>query len=324
MAGLCGSVAAPPLVAAAARRTGAAAFGRAASLRRAAAGAGWAGAIRSVLCRGSNRPNRCLRTSARGMANGASLFGSRHGSRRVAVYGGAFDPITNAHLTCCSEIIHSESADEVWICPSGDRPDKPMLRPAIDRVIMCEIAVNTTFSTEFPVKVWSGEAFAPEQVYTYDMLSALQAQHPDTSFVFVIGSDWLQAAADLRKWRSRDPSDSSKTVVTGDRLVSEFDFLVVRRPGYDVQDLSAFGPRFRWLQHVGPLQHVQGNLSSTEIRKRARIDLCAIDGLVPVGVMGYIKRHGLYHKPGVLEVSMWESACRNQTKATACPPLSAA
>eukprot|EP01062_Namystynia_karyoxenos_P058499 TRINITY_DN50025_c0_g1_i1.p1 TRINITY_DN50025_c0_g1~~TRINITY_DN50025_c0_g1_i1.p1 ORF type:complete len:331 (+),score=46.95 TRINITY_DN50025_c0_g1_i1:73-993(+) len=235
---------------------------------------------------------------------------SRNGAKRVAVYGGAFDPITNAHLTCCSEIIHSGSADEVWFVPCGPRPDKPHITAALDRVMMCEIGVNTAFSMEFPVRVWTGEAFAKEQVFTYDMLCGLRAECPDVDFIFVIGSDWLQEGTDLRQWPSRDPSDPTKTIVTGDKLVEEFDFLVVRRPGYDVSDLSVFGPRFCWLQHVGPLQHVQGNLSSTEIRKRARIDLSVIDGLVPVGVMAYIKRHGLYHEPGVLEASMWQEACR--------------
>jgi len=46
---------------------------------------------------------------------------------RVAVYGGAFNPITNAHLNVASEIVHSELADEVWIVPCGNRSDKPEL-----------------------------------------------------------------------------------------------------------------------------------------------------------------------------------------------------
>lgn len=44
--------------------------------------------------------------------------------KRVAVYGGSFNPITNAHLNCAAEIIHSKLADEVWIVPCGTRPDK--------------------------------------------------------------------------------------------------------------------------------------------------------------------------------------------------------
>ena len=39
-------------------------------------------------------------------------------------YGGSFNPITNAHLNCAAEIIHSKLADEVWIVPCGARPDK--------------------------------------------------------------------------------------------------------------------------------------------------------------------------------------------------------
>merc|ERR1719343_458085 len=46
---------------------------------------------------------------------------------KVAVYGGAFDPITNSHLTCAAQIVHSQCADEVWLVPCGPRPDKPGL-----------------------------------------------------------------------------------------------------------------------------------------------------------------------------------------------------
>ena len=68
------------------------------------------------------------------------------------------------------------------------------------------------------------------------LLCALRAAHPDCDFAFVVGSDWLQPGTDLRQRTSSDPSDPTgeRAIVTGDRLVEEFDFLVVPRPGYDV------------------------------------------------------------------------------------------
>jgi hypothetical protein len=49
--------------------------------------------------------------------------------KRVAIYGGAFNPITNGHLQLATEIVHSGIVDEVWICPCGPRPDKPNVLP---------------------------------------------------------------------------------------------------------------------------------------------------------------------------------------------------
>lgn len=239
-----------------------------------------------------------------------ALFGDKKKRKRIAIYGGAFDPPTNGHLTACAEIINSELADAVWLCPCGPRPDKPNMKtPAVDRYVMCELAVNSALSAHFPVVVKDTETFRGAAMYTYDLLSSLRKAHPDCDFCFVIGSDWLQPGTDLREWTSSvDSADPTCTevVVTGDKLVTEFDFIVVRRPGYDVprDGLAAFGPRFRWLTPAHDFVFIEpGNVSSTELRKRlahetravgAARSLQSIDGLAPPAVIAYIRRRGLY------------------------------
>ena len=56
------------------------------------------------------------------------------GRRRLALYGGAFDPIHNGHLATIALILNSGAADEVLVIPSGDRPDKPNTIAAQHRV----------------------------------------------------------------------------------------------------------------------------------------------------------------------------------------------
>lgn len=238
--------------------------------------------------------------------------------RKVAVYGGAFDPITNAHLTCAAEVVHSCSADEVWLVPCGPRPDKPNLKtPAVDRYCMCQVAVNTSFSQRFPVKVSDVECFEHEALYTYDLLCRLRAENPDVDLAFVIGTDWLQPGYNMCDWTSRnwdwkpgDPEDQ-RLVVTGHRMLEEFDFLVIKRPGFEVDatpgdpsGLKKFGPRLSWLIMPEGTTFIQGNLSSTEIRKRGsktvreavgKHSLHLIEGLVPRSVLAYIRRHGFYN-----------------------------
>lgn len=73
---------------------------------------------------------------------------------RVAILGGSFDPITTGHLKVACEIVHTKKADEVWIVPCGSRPDKPSLKtPYMHRLLMCHLAVNTTFGSTFPIRV---------------------------------------------------------------------------------------------------------------------------------------------------------------------------
>jgi len=246
--------------------------------------------------------------------------------RKVAIYGGAFDPITMAHLTCAAELVHSSSADEVWLVPCGPRSDKPKLTPAKDRYCMCQVAVNTAFSQRFPVRVSDVECFAAEALFTYDLLCKLRDDHPEVHLSFVIGTDWLQPGSNMCEWTSRnwdwkpgDPEDQ-RTIVTGHRMLQEFNFLVIKRPGYEVPEdpddpsgLKQFGPRLSWLVMPAGTTFIEGNLSSTEIRKRGsrtvrdavgNRSLHLIEGLVPRSVLAYIRRHGFYqdgfcpHKKG--------------------------
>lgn len=229
--------------------------------------------------------------------------------KRVAVYGGAYDPITNSHLTCAAEIVHSGCVDIVWLVPCGPRPDKPKLKtPPLDRYCMCKIAVNFAFSVSFPVKVSDIECFSSEAFATYDLLCSLRDKHPDMDFSFVIGSDWLQPGSSMADWTSKnwawkdgDPEDQ-REIVTGHLMLKEFDFLVIKRPGYDVPasaedptGLKKFGPRLTWLDMPRGMTFIEGNLSSTEVRKREGLHLrWGLDGLTPPGVISYMHRRELY------------------------------
>ena len=74
--------------------------------------------------------------------------------KRIAVLGGSFNPPTDGHLLMAANIIHTRSADEVWLVPCGPRPDKPsMTTCARDRLLLTNLAVETTFPPSFPIKV---------------------------------------------------------------------------------------------------------------------------------------------------------------------------
>jgi hypothetical protein len=107
---------------------------------------------------------------------------------RVAVFGGSFNPVTNAHLNCAAEIIHSKLADEVWLVPCGARPDKSSLKTSyLHRMIMCHLAVDTTFGSRFGVRVSSEESTVPRAMPTIVMMRRLVAKHACCDFKFVVG-----------------------------------------------------------------------------------------------------------------------------------------
>ena len=210
----------------------------------------------------------------------------------MAIYGGAFDPPTVDHMRLAAQILRSDEVDEVWLTPCGPRPDKKMATATHDRWAMCHVAVNSFFPPELPVKVCEVDVHRETAMFTYDMLKKLSLDFAKThTFSFVIGTDWLQEeSTDIRGWESEEG-------ITGHKLIQEFDFIVLRRPGYVVKgNLETFGPRFKYLNVDGGYELIEGNGSSTEVRQRLRStkDVYSVAGLVPSGVLGYIKRQNLY------------------------------
>ncbi|KAG8470415.1 hypothetical protein KFE25_008836 [Diacronema lutheri] len=215
--------------------------------------------------------------------------------KRVALLGGSFDPITDAHLKCAAEIIHCGAAEEVWLVPCGERPDKPTLRRSVlDRLLMCHLAVNTTFGSSFPVMVSDIELHEPKALPTWHLMQKIKAARPELEPVFVIGSDLVR---DLKSWDE------------GERLWAEESFVVINRPGYELGN-EALPPHATRLEPPGnAFTLVSAELSSSEVRKRLRLtsnfgdlertainqkNYGLVEGLVPAAVLAHIMRYRIY------------------------------
>jgi len=222
------------------------------------------------------------------------------GKVRVAIFGGAFDPPTMDHVRCCAQILRSRRVDEVWLTPCGPRPDKPALKtPTLKRWAMCELAVNTALPPTARVRVCDVDVNRDRAHFTYDLLTHLKHTRGAThEFAFVLGTDWLTEETNIRAWES---DVSGERVITGHKLVEEFDFLVLKRPGHPAHgQLSDYGPRFSYLDVDGDEDRfIEGAGSSTDVRRclEATRDYDAAAGLVPASVLAFMRRHRLYVGP---------------------------
>tara|TARA_B100000795_G_scaffold39152_1_gene25775 strand:- start:337 stop:582 length:246 start_codon:yes stop_codon:yes gene_type:complete len=52
-----------------------------------------------------------------------------------------------------AEVIHSGLVDVCWIVPCGPRKDKSIRTHILDRLTMAHLAVQSTFSANFPIYV---------------------------------------------------------------------------------------------------------------------------------------------------------------------------
>lgn len=219
--------------------------------------------------------------------------------------GGSFDPITTGHLKVACEIVHAKKADEVWIVPCGIRPDKPSLRtPYMHRLLMCHLAVNTTFGSTFPIRVCDIEIAEPQALSTYHLMIRLREEYEDKQFMFVIGADLLSS---IKTWDAPGVPDA------GERLYNECDFLLMERPGYEIPD--DLPDNFTLLTGAAGATLVTEETSSSEIRRRITLperqsanfaeteraflndgNYTMVDGLLTPAVLAHVIRYQLYSK----------------------------
>jgi nicotinate-nucleotide adenylyltransferase len=185
---------------------------------------------------------------------------------RLALFGGAFDPIHNAHLAVATAAADEFHLNHVLFVPAHHPPHKGGITyaPYEDRVHMLELAcVDPRFEVSHLEE-------GTERSYSIDTIEKVRATlAPTDELFFIIGAD---AFADLRSWyRWQDVARAVR-------------FLVVNRPGYRY-DAPAEAK-------VERLDKISLPASSSELR-RALAGGHPVEGL-PQSVMEYIDARGLY------------------------------
>lgn len=215
--------------------------------------------------------------------------------RRIAAFGGTFDPVHNGHVEIVRAIVRNFGLDQLLIVPAHRPPHKDPrgIADAYHRYTMAALATLD----EPRVIVSTIELEAPEHPYTFETIERLRSSvGAGTRLFFVMGADSFQ---EINTWR--EPA----------RLLSSTDVIVVTRPGNDVKS-SHLDDRFKSTvvdlrereaelkipegaddHRIYVTGYVNNSASSTEIRQRVR-DGESIEGLVPPRVADYINKYELY------------------------------
>lgn len=137
--------------------------------------------------------------------------------KRIAFYGGSFDPVHNGHLTIAEELTRIFDLDEFVLIPAFHAPHKARLKPtsAYHRFAMVSLATLDTANT----KVSTIELEAPEKPYTIETLTKLKSELPDDEIFFVMGADSWQEITTWRNW---------------EQVLAEVNIIVVTRPNYEI------------------------------------------------------------------------------------------
>jgi nicotinate-nucleotide adenylyltransferase len=186
---------------------------------------------------------------------------------RLAIFGGTFDPIHNAHLAIARSAADHFSLDRVVFVPAGRPPHKPASThaPFEDRVRMVELACAG--EPRFEVSRLEEGEQRSFSIYTIERVRAGLGSRDE--LFFLIGAD---AFAEIRTWhRWQDVA----------RMVH---FLVVSRPGHRYETPPGVTAE--------RLDSVELPVSSSEIRR----ELAGGErpSAIPPSVLEYIAAHGLY------------------------------
>jgi nicotinate-nucleotide adenylyltransferase len=187
---------------------------------------------------------------------------------RLALFGGAFDPVHNGHVAVARVAAERFRLDRVLFIPASRPPHKPACHaPYADRFRMVELAVEG--DPRFEVSRLEEGA---GRSYSIDTIEKVRSRiAPPGELFFLIGAD---AFAEIRSWhRWRD-------------VVREVVFLVVSRAGHAYQ----IPPETR----VERLDTIDLPVSSSEIRHKLAAGESLLD--VPPRVLEYIASRRLYGK----------------------------
>ncbi|HEY0658409.1 MAG TPA: nicotinate-nucleotide adenylyltransferase [Pyrinomonadaceae bacterium] len=215
--------------------------------------------------------------------------------KRIAFYGGSFDPLHNGHLTIARRLTEIFDLNAFVFIPAFHAPHKKDKNPtsAFHRYAMLALATND----EPNIEISRMELDVPARPYTFETLLRLKNELKDTRIFFVMGADSWQDITTWREW---------ETVLT---LVN---IIVVTRPGYEIgfshitEEIKARILDLRNNYELRELKKVTGNLqiyitdvvqmnvSATEIRRKIKINATDWRKDVPVEVAKYIEKYELY------------------------------
>jgi nicotinate-nucleotide adenylyltransferase len=195
----------------------------------------------------------------------ASLAFKRWALKKIAIYGGTFDPVHHAHLILAREAIETLSLEKVILVPAAISPLKKSAPVASGEVRLAMLRAAINGEPEFEVD--ECELRRPPPSYTIDTIREIRQRERDAEIHCLIGEDHVER---LPQWSRLPELDKMVRFVVLDRTGKQptHSYQVIRR---------------------------RIDISATEIRRRVAQNE-SIRYLVPESVEKIIHREKLYRE----------------------------
>jgi nicotinate-nucleotide adenylyltransferase len=198
---------------------------------------------------------------------------------RLGVLGGAYNPITLAHLLLARCSKEQFKLHEIIFVLPKTLPNKPVVETSIEQRLEL-MRLGTSDVGYISLGSCTHGLFV-------DICAALQNVYPQSPEIFFIAG--RDAVERILNWPYPDPAEALA------RMFAGFQLLVFERKGKlklpENPHIRQYSNRIHTLQLSENIDHI----SSTEVRQRILAGQ-SINNLVPEGVAAFIKTHRLYKK----------------------------
>lgn len=184
--------------------------------------------------------------------------------KKIALFGGSFNPVHNGHIRIADIAADTLGLDRVIFIPTYIQPFKQNEKSESGKARLDMLYLATENDKRFEVSDY--EIKKGGISYSYQTAEYYKAAYPDSTLYFIMGDD---SYAQLNTWKNVD------------RLSACVQFVVFPRRGNRQEGNATF-------IDTPPME-----VSSTEIRNKIMRGE-DVSGLMPRGVLEYIKKNKLY------------------------------
>lgn len=170
------------------------------------------------------------------------------------LYGGSFNPFHEGHQWVISQLDQLK-ADEIIIMPNYTSPHKVEIQRESSEVLKEIRGFLKTKSWNTQIEVSDIELNRKGISYTKDTLLTLKKNHPNSDWKIALG---LDSFLKIEKWEGLE------------FLLTEAQFIVVYRKGYDKKDFESLCKRLKIEDQVTWIGGVGVEISSTQLREKQR------------------------------------------------------
>lgn len=172
--------------------------------------------------------------------------------KHIALFGGAFDPITYGHINICNYLVDNKIIDEVWIIPCYVSYHGKKMSHWSDRLYMCHLAV--LHNNNDKIKVCDYEIVNKLNEETYDIVIKIVSNYNMYKFYFVIG---LDNAVSINTWTNWN------------KLINQIPFIILPRilKNNDKIDTNMW---FNKKPHIYLDKYIVDDISSTCVRENIK------------------------------------------------------